>query len=282
MAEKRQKGQAAVEAQFRGLRSLNVVYVATTDINPNSYNPNRQSEEEFQLLLHSMRQDGFTQPILVHKEGNVIVDGEHRWRAAKELGIDKIPVVFVDFTKEQMRLSTLRHNRARGSEDMELTAALLKDLQALGALNVAVDALHLDMKEVDRLLEDTPISEGQAGAEWSEAWVPTASVQMSGVVNENRLVGTTPAVQAMAKRTQQMMATAGNNSEAASDLARDYNAQVFRINVVFSGEEAALVRTALGDKPSERMLAISERVLSAKAPEELAAIKKQMQESIPA
>jgi len=54
------------------------------------------SEEEFQSLLESMKNAGFLEanPILARPNGDgtyEIVDGEHRWRAAKELGLEEVP-----------------------------------------------------------------------------------------------------------------------------------------------------------------------------------------------
>lgn len=138
---------------------------------PNEYNPNRQSDHEFELLKRSITDDGMTQPVLVMRATGQIVDGEHRWRACKELGYTEIPVVPVDMTEEQRRVATLRHNLARGSHDIDLTANVLRDLQNLGALDWARDALQLDQVEVDRLLADmTPVQEWGQNEQFSEGW----------------------------------------------------------------------------------------------------------------
>ena len=217
-----------IEKKNQVLETLQITYVPANSIRPNSYNPNRQSDHDFFLLVLSMTEDGFTQPIIVHQDSKEIVDGEHRWtcsivsrflrkhkidanakkaklpaeleklRAAglpdvpssvkdgKELVslvrknrlniIDpelKIPVVFVTMTPEQMRIATLRHNRARGSEDIELTAALLRDLRELGALDWAQDSLMLDDTEMNRLLEDMSAPQALADEQFGEAWQPT-------------------------------------------------------------------------------------------------------------
>jgi ParB/RepB/Spo0J family partition protein len=141
------------------LETLVVEYVPPDSIEPNEYNPNRQSEYEFELLCRSMGEDGFTQPIIVMRSTRKIVDGEHRWRAARKLGYEAVPVVFVDMTEAQRRIATLRHNRARGSEDVELSAAVLRDLRALGVLEDAAEALMLDEVEITVLLDETPESE---------------------------------------------------------------------------------------------------------------------------
>ena len=121
------KGRKKVERKAVALERLNVEYTSIDSLKPNTYNPNRQSDHDFELLLRSMEEDGFTQPIVVNNDF-VIIDGEHRWRAASSLGIKEIPIVKVNMSKEQMRISTIRHNRARGSHDVQLEAEVLRDL----------------------------------------------------------------------------------------------------------------------------------------------------------
>ena len=128
-----------------------------------------------------MWEHGFTQPIIVHRPTSEIIDGEHRWTGhtvtnwAKRNKIDPyrpdaeeyfyelkvrrvellsqmpdltIPTVYTDMDPAQMRIATMRHNKARGSHDIELEAQLLRDLRELGALEWAQDALQLDDVEV--------------------------------------------------------------------------------------------------------------------------------------
>src|SRR5690606_944115 len=95
------KGRKAIEKKARKLETLSIEYVDVDSVSPNTYNPNRQSEHDFELLVKAMTEDGITQPIIVQRSTRQIVDGEHRWRAAKHLGYTQIPVVFVDMTEEQ-------------------------------------------------------------------------------------------------------------------------------------------------------------------------------------
>jgi len=70
-----------------------VVDIPVNELQPNEYNPNRQSDHDFELLCRSITEDGFTQPILAQSSTKIIIDGEHRWRAAKAIGMTTIPVV---------------------------------------------------------------------------------------------------------------------------------------------------------------------------------------------
>jgi len=267
----KRKGRKAIEKKAVALKRLKVEYVGVDSIKPNKYNPNRQNEHDFELLLKSMQEDGFTQPIVCQKN-RTIVDGEHRWRAAKTLGYDEIPVVFVDMTDEQMKISTLRHNRARGSEDIELTAALMKDLQELGALDWAQDSLMMDDVEMNSLLEEIPVSEALAGDEFEESWEPDqvgpeeaagtgveARTVRDGAGTEVANASTGDALSAIRNREKKIQEA--KNEEERAAIRRDTD--IFRLRLTFTGDEATLVKKALGDKPAEALLTLCRDSLSA-------------------
>jgi len=260
------KGQKEIEKKSHALKRLVIQYVPVTDIKPNSYNPNRQDPHAFELLLKSIREDGFTQPIVVVKVTDatkadpafkaaqvgdtVVVDGEHRWRAAQHLGMKEVPVVYTDMTPEQMRIATLRHNRARGDEDLELTAQVLKDLRELGALDWAQDSLMMDDVEMQKLLDDIPAPEALAGEEFGEAWAPEKGAGVSHV-RANHDADATPEALTKQREQEAAIANAKNEEERAAAM-RDSN--VYRLALMFTGEEAVEVKKALGDKPAVRVL----------------------------
>ena len=106
------------------LNNLKIEYVNIDLLKPNSYNPNKHNVSSFDLLIQSVRLFGFTQPIVVRKGTNEIIDGEHRWRVASVLDLELVPVVFVELTDEKMRIATILHNRARGEENKELISEI--------------------------------------------------------------------------------------------------------------------------------------------------------------
>ncbi|HLK55515.1 MAG TPA: ParB/RepB/Spo0J family partition protein [Chthonomonadaceae bacterium] len=259
------KGRKAIEKKNKVLEKLAIEYVPMESIQPNSYNPNRQSEHDFELLLKSMREDGFTQPIVCQAKTREIVDGEHRWRAAQRLGFTEVPVVFVDMTPEQMRIATLRHNRARGSEDIDLTAQVLRDLQSLGALDWAQDSLMLDDVELNRLIEDFPAPEALAASEFSSAWEPADRLEgqtEATQVREGNLPGHT-IVQGMtpaaleARREEEKRLQQARTEEERQMVKKE--STLYRLHLVFAGEEAEVVSKVLGETPAETLLALCKR-----------------------
>lgn len=250
---KKDKGRKAVEKKANALGRLEVVYVPIETLKPNAYNPNRQSEDDFELLLRSMEEDGFTQPIVALQD-DTIVDGEHRWRAARELGLKEVPVVHVDMTPEQMRIATLRHNRARGAEDVDLSAQVLKDLAELGALDWAQDSLMLDDAEIQRLMDDVSAPEALAGEDFSDAWVPAerTETEYTTTAGPSELqVSQTPEAADALRESERALAKAKTEEERAA-IRKDAN--IFRLNLAFAGEEADIVKKALGNSPASTLL----------------------------
>lgn len=245
---KRFKGKAALEKKNEALNKLAIEYVELGKVVPNNYNPNRQSEHEFNLLIKSMREDGFTQPIIVAAD-YTIVDGEHRWRAAQELGYDTVPVVRVPMEAAQARIATLRHNRARGSEDIEMAVEVLRDLEKLGALDWAQDSLELTDEELNHLLDDIPTPEALAAEEFSEAWIPDSNTEESEKTEAS--VDATVAAINQRRETETRLAEA-KTEEEREQIRSDRN--IFRLSLTFSNEEATIVRKALGDSPATTIL----------------------------
>ena len=257
------KGKKAIEKKVHSLSALSIEYVPIDSIYPNDYNPNRQSEHDFELLCRSMMEDGFTQPIIVIKSNREIVDGEHRWRAASTIGHKEIPVVFVDMTPEQARISTLRHNRARGQEDFNLSAAVLRDLQSLGAIDWAQDSLMLSDTELNRMLEDVQATD-LASEEFSQAWEPDKiiadDVNVEGSQEGDIIrAGTIAAVKDV--RERERMLKEARTQEERAQIRKDM--AIFRVSLIFSGEEAEVVKSVLGAKPAEKLVEMCKEALNA-------------------
>lgn len=169
-------------------------------IRPNKYNPNRQSDDEFLLLIKSIVADGFTDAVLINKATREIIDGEHRWTAAivlnhlikNNLPVNltttalyrkqrdeimtpdlKLPVKVLDKDEIQRRISTQRHNKARGQDDIELASQMMRELEKLGGIEAAVAGLDMSSEEVERLLSyGDSILDHFPGDKPSLAWEP--------------------------------------------------------------------------------------------------------------
>lgn len=120
----------------------NVKAVPVDQIYANDYNPNIVAPPEMKLLELSIWEDGFTMPCVCYydksKENYVLVDGFHRYRVLKtskriydrENGL--LPVVVIDKDISNRMSSTIRHNRARGTHNIELMCHIVAELDKAG------------------------------------------------------------------------------------------------------------------------------------------------------
>lgn len=80
------------------------------EIKPYKKNP-RKNDEAVQYVAESIREFGFKVPIVIDSKG-VIVAGHTRYKAAKELDIEKVPCIIADdLTEEQIKAFRLADNK---------------------------------------------------------------------------------------------------------------------------------------------------------------------------
>ena len=145
--------------------------VPVEKIIPNTYNPNTVAPPELRLLYDSIREDGHTMPIVCYycqsDDTYIIVDGFHRYRVMlehrdiyeREKGL--LPVSVIDKPLAQRMASTIRHNRARGSHDVDLMSNIVRELHDLGRSDAWISRhLGMDRDEILRLTN------------FKQAWIP--------------------------------------------------------------------------------------------------------------
>lgn len=150
---------------------------------PNDYNPNAVAPPEMRLLYDSIKEDGYTMPIVCYysksNDKYVIVDGFHRYRIMldhkdiykREEG--KLPVTVIDKPLSNRMASTIRHNRARGSHDVDLMSNIVKELHTIGRSDAWISK-HMGMSrdEILRLKQITGLTELFRDVEFGKAWKP--------------------------------------------------------------------------------------------------------------
>ena len=86
-------------------------------IEPNPYQPRRTfDKEELEELMVSIQTHGIVQPLAVrklNKNSYQIISGERRWRAAKKLKLDKVPVHILEADDQAMLEIALLENIQR-------------------------------------------------------------------------------------------------------------------------------------------------------------------------
>jgi len=98
------------------MQELKIVYMSPGSLKPYPANAKKHPPEQVKHIANSIREFGFRQPLVIDAD-NVIVIGHGRLLAAKELGLESVPVVRADdLTQEQIRALRLADNKTNESE----------------------------------------------------------------------------------------------------------------------------------------------------------------------
>ena len=159
----------------------NIQRVPIDKIQANSYNPNHVAIPEMKLLYQSIKEDGYTMPIVCYyledKDKYEIVDGFHRYTTMKEHKdiYDReggcLPVSVIDKPISDRMASTIRHNRARGSHDIELMTNIIADLVDSGMSDAWImKNIGMDADELLRLKQISGLAALFADKDFSKSW----------------------------------------------------------------------------------------------------------------
>lgn len=176
-----------------------VIAVPFEKIVPNTYNPNSVAPPEMKLLYDSIKEDGYTMPIVCYyspeEDLYAIVDGFHRWRVMKEhadiyereKGL--LPVTVIDKPLSNRMASTIRHNRARGSHDVGLMSNIIKELHELGRSDAWISKhLGMDKDEILRLKQITGLAALFRDIKFGQAWKPIEAEEEQQISEEENEV----------------------------------------------------------------------------------------------
>lgn len=110
----------------KGNKEIAVCYVPASLLHPAEYNPRKWNEEATAQLKESVRRFGLVDPFIVNSapnRKNIVIGGHFRLKVAKELGINTVPVVYVNITSiEKEKELNLRLNKNLGDWDWDLLA----------------------------------------------------------------------------------------------------------------------------------------------------------------
>ena len=134
-----------------------IEYVEIGKLIPDPANPRSISDQELEALTRSIREFGIVDPIIARKEDRTVIGGHQRLLAARRLGYQTVPVVFVDLSLEQAHLLNIALNKISGSFDQELLARLLSDLNEVPELDLTLSGFGED--ELKKLLKSLKAGE---------------------------------------------------------------------------------------------------------------------------
>lgn len=98
------------------MQEMNVIYKNTRELKPYKKNAKKHNKEQVEQIANSIKEFGFTQPVIIDKN-NCVVAGHGRILGAKKAGLKKVPTVCLeDLTEEQIKAYRLVDNKLNESE----------------------------------------------------------------------------------------------------------------------------------------------------------------------
>lgn len=159
-----------------------IKWVESEKIEANEYNPNAVAPPEMQMLYESIANDGYTMPIVSFPDEDTIkiVDGFHRREterrnkdiSASTMGYLPLSTIRSSQTDKSSRMaSTILHNRARGSHNIELMSQIVSELVEMGKGDAWI-CKHIGMSidELLRMKQITGLASLFQNKDFSQSW----------------------------------------------------------------------------------------------------------------
>lgn len=129
---------------------MNVAKVKISDLIPYANNARTHSDDQINQIASSIKEFGFTNPVLIDKD-NGIIAGHGRVSGALKLGMKSVPTICLDgLTKPQIKAYILADNRLAENAgwDMDLVSIELQELQDL-EFDIDLTGFSLDDIQID-------------------------------------------------------------------------------------------------------------------------------------
>lgn len=160
-----------------------VIWERSAEIETQKINPNSVAPPEMELLYESIKNDGYTMSVVAFRQedGTIrVVDGFHRRKIERlhkdisESTFSRIPLSLIRQSQEHesdRMASTIRHNRARGTHNIELMSTIVAELVEMGKGDRWIQK-HIGMSadELLRLKQITGVAALFANRDFSASW----------------------------------------------------------------------------------------------------------------
>lgn len=169
---------------------LKIEQVDIKDVSAYAANARTHSPAQVSQIASSMRAFGFVNPVLIDSEG-VLIAGHGRVLAARQLGMRTVPAIRVGYLSEdEARALRLADNKIalNSGWDEDL---LRQELEVLREQDFDLDLTGFSLDEVDALLAESGLVEGETPADEVPELRPDSVVTLSGdiwLLGKHRLV----------------------------------------------------------------------------------------------
>lgn len=104
--------------------------IDVADLKPYDRNPRTITKEAYERLVTRIKEEGFRAPITTDGKGTILA-GHQRYRAAKELGYSKLPIMVPDrdLTAEECGQIVVADNVSHGDWDFDILSADFEPLE---------------------------------------------------------------------------------------------------------------------------------------------------------
>lgn len=167
------------------MQELNIVYKNIKELKPYKKNAKKHSKEQVEQIANSIKEFGFTQPVIIDKN-NCVVAGHGRILGAKKAGLKQVPTLTLEeLTEEQIKAYRLVDNKLNESDwDFSLLDEELEDL---------IDDIDMDLFGFDTNMSDEELEKKKIEFEIKEKYevhiICKDEKQMEQVYNKTKGMG---------------------------------------------------------------------------------------------
>lgn len=170
---------------------MNVEEVPLESLIPAPWATSHLLRPDERLMIQSLTDWGWLQPLVVRAENRTVIDGTARWLIAmntphvKERVGGSVPVVWVSCEEVDAMVMHVRLNRARGLVVAKRTSNLLKSVMASGKYdaNTVRNLLVMTREEWEVMVDGSYLKQKSINEHtYSRGWVPVEAPKPGSVV----------------------------------------------------------------------------------------------------
>lgn len=129
------------------MRGLKIEYLPPGDLTPYENNARKHAPHDVDAIIASIEKFGFSDPIGIWSDKNIIVEGHGRQIAALQMGLSEVPCIRLDhLTDEQRRAYALAHNKTAELSEWDF-GKLEEELSRLQIEDIDMSAFDFDIPE---------------------------------------------------------------------------------------------------------------------------------------
>lgn len=137
------------------MEKINIVHVSVGDLKLADYNPRKWDKEAESQLKESIKRFGIVDPLLVNsaeERKNIVIGGHFRLAVIKDLGIEEVPVVYINIPDiEKEKELNIRLNKNTGEFDFDLLMKFDESfLSDVGFTSEDIDSIFEEEKEEEQ------------------------------------------------------------------------------------------------------------------------------------